>query len=91
MTTAEVLREARALIDTPEKWTKGYRGERLCAVAAIASAAPRDWLPAKYALNRALGREESVVLYRWNDDPATTHADVLAAFDRAIALAEAQS
>ena len=96
----EVLRAARAKIERPECWTKralardalGHpiRPEQdeafcYCTLGAICSVNGyqadaidflRDFVPGK---KRSLGD--------FNDDPRTTHADILALFDRAIAKA----
>lgn len=64
--------KAKALIDTPEKWCKGEAtsatGAR-CAGSALVSAG----VPFK-----------SSDIIRFNDDPETTHADVMAFFNRTI-------
>lgn len=49
---------------------------------ALADALPDQWEP-----QRLYG--PGYVVGEFNDDPATTHADVLALFDRAIAFAKA--
>lgn len=98
--TVEKLRAAKALIDTPEKWTKGTLARDsigisvlvrsddavcFCVLGALGRAATetgphvwaiRDSLPAPY-----------LAVSKFNDDPTTTHADVMALFDRAIARA----
>lgn len=100
MTTAEILRAARALIDTPDKWlheggASGRDGDRRCVGAAIYDAGDGQvpfscyedhpvWGTFKRA-NGLLGRP----LPAWNDEPERTHAEVLDAFDRAIAASEA--
>ena len=95
MATADDLRAAKALIDTPEKWIKGEfsRNGCYCAAGAIAAAVghnPRAawargsrWREAKDALELAL--EGDLLLPEYNDAPDTTHADVMSLFDRAIA------
>lgn len=88
------LMSARALIADPAKWGKGQRGrdrgwETCCAADAIEkSADPENEIATLDAFYRAngLGRKCGDIL-EWNDDPDTTHADVLAAFDKAIAEA----
>lgn len=97
MTPREILIAARAKIEAPERWTKeayaldangdhvacDYEGAvRWCAVGAIGyvgqeliDTAFREFLP------------EGWILENWNDAPERTHAEVLAAFDRAIELA----
>lgn len=105
MSPAEQLRAAKALIDTPEKWTKG------CNARAFdgASLDPRDVLAscfcsfgamvhvednsdnrreADHALFMAVGEIAPFPGYiSFNDADTTTHADVMALFDRAIELA----
>jgi hypothetical protein len=92
--TSEVLRAARALIDTPEKWSPdGWGdGDTRCAVHALDST---DGVlrhlsgqvhvadPAFQALSRAMGG------YPGDFNDSHTHAEVMAAYDRAIAHAEA--
>lgn len=92
MSVADDLKAARALIDTEEKWLQGrYRDRkgRLCAIGAVQDAVGLDYErvgDCRKALGAALpvGKQTlNAALY--NDDPNTTHADVLALFDRAIA------
>jgi hypothetical protein len=96
MTTVEVLREARGLIDTPEKWCKGIMrsGGRRCAVGAVSDVTGGEMRMrhseadgAFRALECAAGGRRVHLL---NDDPKTSHADVIAVFDRAIAAEEAR-
>lgn len=94
MTTIQVLRKARALVK--KGWTQGCmarsaKGNRItpfspkacrfCAWGAIESAAREggNYFPAYKALERIV---ENVP--RFNDAPARTQRQVLAAFDRAI-------
>jgi hypothetical protein len=92
---ARVLREARTLIETPDRWLQGGLYEfnfgkvaRCCALGAINEAAQGDLSRAYRDATEALRRAAGPDIVYWNDDPATTHADVLSAFDRAIASAE---
>lgn len=93
---------ARALIDTPEKWIKHNfnRNDCYCAVGALRQAIggttrvgliPRGpyhrYSNAHVAVGQALPAGERGGA-TFNDDPATSHADILALFDRAIANAE---
>lgn len=101
MDTVETLKAARALIDTPEKWwqKKGdeYRAGRHCAITALdeVGGVRATTGPAIPALARAIGgwTEEPVLLVRtitsFND--SHSHAEVLAAFDRAIEVEEARA
>lgn len=103
MTTAEILRAARAKIDTPEKWTRGAYARtksgrivgpecasavHLCAVGAVTAAASPAMTvdDALVVLARELPSAGGIT--NFNDHPGTTHADILALFDRAIAAAE---
>ena len=93
----ENLIAARALIDTPEKWGKGgYVSATpnvcFCAVGALANA--NCWSFAEVWHERAIDvlydklPPNSGGLTVYNDHPDTTHADIMALFDRAIAAAE---
>lgn len=110
--TSELLRAAKARINTPERWIKGADALRLepwlgcftrwvvcgsrhpdagawCATGALGSVVPKgqSWARAAAFLFRAVpGRHPSIPAF--NDDPKTTHEDVMALFDRAIAAAE---
>jgi len=93
--TVSNLRKARALIDTPEKWCRGLHmcREAMCIEGAL-NMAERGHPEAVefYAKSRAwslLQGDGGGTLWHWNDAPWRTHADVMAAFDKAIALAEA--
>lgn len=107
MTTqlATDLSAAKALIDTPEKWTQGTvardaNGEMvehardavcLCAFGAcrVAIGPYADVSPLMEALRRAIPTENAApTTVSFNDHPDTTHDDVMALFDRAIAVAE---
>lgn len=89
--TVEVLREARDLISYPERWTRGVfcdeRGRR-CATGAV-------W---KATVTNPINHPAMTLLLRVVNTPTVTgfndshsHAEVLAAFDRAIELAEAST
>ena len=87
---ADLLRRARALVDAPEKWMKHPRGDRLCAGLAITFASDGDLnteLRAYHAL-REVAPFPNGGIAQWNDAPERTHAEVLQAFDRAIAQAK---
>lgn len=105
MTPAAVLKKARELISDEKAWTKGWfaKDERgrdvyaddpgavcFCAMGAIDRAAEEcggvDDVPALNMLVRALG---GTAIDLFNDAPERTHAEVLAAFDKAIASSEA--
>ena len=96
------LKAAKALIDTPEKWTKGRLRLRdkygkvcaMCSIGAIYTAAEELLGPrhdaARDAFRAATGCLPFDSVPEWNDAPERTHAEVMAAFDKAIASAEAQ-
>lgn len=96
MTTVEVLRKARALIEDPEKWTQGHdardadgnwagihslQAHSFCATGALMRAGGDVRSDAYEALREQMGVN---FLMEFNDSAETSHADVLAAFDRAI-------
>lgn len=99
-TTHDVLVKARALIDKPEAWTKGAlarasTGRRAredgpgavcwCVSGAIICANGGQYHRGAFrAFEASLGPNRPVIPH-WNDAPERTHAEVLAAFDRAIA------
>lgn len=99
MTPKEILIAARAKIESPENWTRGGGRARTegphCSQTAIYPATAetyRDALPAMTLLASAMGidSDQSCILgliWNWNDRNERTHAEVLAAFDRAIAAA----
>ena len=103
MTLTSDLIAAKALIDTPEKWRKGDYGSLgncMCALGACRAAiyGTTEHLRGRYwrgdenglaeALRAALPDPWSFSgVSDFNDAPETTHADVMALFDRAIAAA----
>lgn len=97
MTTVEVLRKARDLLATGA-WCQGNaardkHGEpvdesdpsavRWCALGACWHAG------CGLEAMRAIQRQVGTFITEWNDDPDRTLAEVLDAFDRAIAAEEA--
>lgn len=104
MTPADVLRAARKKIERPEAWVKGTAARTAngkpcmpkagcaacwCPIGAISSL---DGEADVATLANALHFLEKAVrlpIPSWNDKRERTHGEVLAAFDRAIALAEA--
>jgi len=90
-TVRENLIAARALIDTPEKWGKGsYEPSHGCYCALGAIDAVEKTHGGFYAseatanaLRSAIGNE-CFSIVDFNDAEETTHADILALFDRAI-------
>lgn len=102
MTARDVLLGARARVARPEHWLQGSFAQdagwravgwhspealRFCGLAAVWAAAGRggDVDEAKAVLRVAIAPAPSFA--RWNDEDERTHAEVLGAFDRAIALA----
>lgn len=93
------LLAARALIDTPEKWGKDQDGSlrgKSCVGIALGEVTGNGMpeydavrkaivaaLPAHFASN-------TLPIVFFNDHPDTTHADILALFDRAIAACDEQ-
>lgn len=91
-----VLIKARAKIADEANWGKGTRindrpRHTCCAAEAIEAVVKRSnvRMAAYDALRRAIGLGHGVTLpiLEWNDAPERTHAEVLAAFDKAIEAA----
>lgn len=90
MTPVEILRAARAKIDRPEKWCQHqYKDEqgRLCVNEALVAARKGA---CSWGAEKALQEQAGCPSLVFNDLPTTTHADVMAIFDRAIAKLEAE-
>lgn len=97
---SEVLRRAAQLIDTPEKWCQ--RADELdgkhCLMGAIMAHPDRDsaefssvYEDACEAIAEQVGFSKlRIVMGIWNDEPGRTHAEVLAALDRAASKLEAE-
>ncbi len=94
MTLHDDLVAAKALIADPAKWGKGsfaLPDGCLCALGAVAKVCQfppdRPWVghpsDVRDCLTRALPGSHRVVV-SFNDHPDTTHADIMALFDRAI-------
>lgn len=93
LTDLQILREARGLIDAPEKWGKGgycvdsESGPRYCFGGALSFAATGDAGPRlmglyfQHRLARLLGFEDRGDLIDWNDSPDRTHQEVLDRLD----------
>lgn len=100
--TADTLRRAKAKIATPETWTKedyakdadgmftdarSPKATCWCSMGAIQTVcSEEDWTRITRALR--IGGLGSTWVDEFNDASSTTHADVLAMFDRAIAAEE---
>ena len=91
-TLVDDLRAIRAIISSPDQWRQGEMGPGCCVAVAIAYVTniwnPR-WRAACQAIRQSAGIDDNSCIPAWNDALDTTHAKVLAAFDRAIAAAEA--
>lgn len=98
--SVEILKAAQELISIPERWTKGGSArDNLGRVVYAASPAACCWCAfgavsrmgcpeLDWYLVAAAGLDpDATGIAGFNDDPATTHADILALFDRAIELA----
>jgi hypothetical protein len=89
MKASEVLMKAKALIGTPDKWCKGtYHSNSgghcmIGSLFAIAGTGITETHPSVQYLQYGC----TTFIWAFNDHPQTTHADVMAAFDKAIALA----
>jgi hypothetical protein len=101
LTTLERLASAKALVGTPEKWAQGpgsWGSGRHCSQQALLDA-ELGWyqdefaraLPFKYRLRAWFGGYWSCLssanIIRFNDHSSTTHADVVALFDRSLGRA----
>jgi hypothetical protein len=99
MNLRDHLIQAKALIAAPEEWGKGADRDCLCIADAVRVGDVQDDRDprakvAMVALERALPADFRADPHDWdhpvvqfNDAPETTHADVMALFDRAIAAA----
>ena len=95
MDTLGILKAARAKIADPKNWGKGPRPQMngwpgrglrtCCAAEAIEEIGARSNLAAYRALKNAAGLEFNDRIIDWNDAPERTHAEVIAAFNLAIA------
>jgi hypothetical protein len=101
---SEVLEQAKALISTPAKWTKGQyakdgRGHAAgdgkgqtpvcwCAVGAVQVAAENDQQAEQAWRVLYAALHYERSVVAFNDDETTTHADVMRMFDDAIAMAK---
>jgi hypothetical protein len=93
VTALEILTKARELIATPDKWTQGLwkkpDAECYCLWGAVYRAAGGDATsrePPGFTLAwRLVTKQVNGGAITYNDLPSTTHADVLALLDRAIA------
>lgn len=96
-TALEVLRKARSLIKNEKDWCKGsaYNSEgQRCIIGAIDGALRYGqvhdvkFLQLLEELESYLPTDAGLTLVEFNDAASTSHADVLAVLDRAIAKEE---
>lgn len=96
---ADMLDEARALIEKGWCQTTYSDGDGFCPVGAINQVihgnAENDettaaWANAVLALEGAIGRDAYIGLPNWNDAPERTQAEVIEAFRKAAELARAE-
>lgn len=99
LTALNILKRARTKIADPKDWGQGMRQSRdnfnsCCAAEAIEESCPyapeaalKERRRAIRAIYHAAGLdwENGVVLTKWNDAPGRAHADVMVAFNLAIA------
>ena len=97
LSTADILRRAKAAIGTPDRWCKDTLRDdagRMCVLGAIKLVASGDVtacslanIPPWEALMEAIPGGDPIT---FNNAPERTHDEVMAAFDRAIEIAETQ-
>lgn len=98
MKLSEILRAGKMRLET-NGWCQGDElaigagpTGPCCAATALLSpeTSVADVIAACHALKLAIGADVQMGLARWNDEPIRTLPEVLAAYDKAIAAAEAQ-
>ena len=95
----EILKKARETLSEPDSWGKGVVWDRsnknsYCAAQAIGESLSPDFVlyhKACQVFAVSIPLTEFDAIPDWNDAPERTHAEVLAAFDRAIASLESQT
>lgn len=104
-TRVAVLKAARELISDPKYWIKGKmvsaNGKRYCSAGAIVKIDGPAEEEAMMDLAQTLGFKGPTVgnrygshrslIYRFNDKRATTHEDVIEAFDKTIERLEGKN
>ena len=102
MKLSELLTKAKERIDTPEKWMKNdyrdadeHNSTCWCSFGAIDSVGRELVLDDRHMrgdaitlLSLSVPRNFIACLITYNDDPKTTHEDVMTMFDGAITLAK---
>lgn len=86
----EIFERAKELINTPEKWMQYGSGiTSFCVLGSLAEVLQSSTLSVSRLFARANGLEEYyIAIAEWNDTPGRTHAEVMAAFDKAIAYCD---
>ena len=101
MTALEILKAARERIANPNNWLQdavSIDGCKFCAYGAILDSYSGVWGRDETEVKQAISRLAVIIrgntlsittqaqsIAAWNDSPSRTHAEVLAAFDLAIA------
>ena len=95
MSVKDDLIAAKALIDTQEKWRQdgryGLLSGSLCAEGACMTATRSYNQLVDFLYDALPGKNRWKSVAEYNDDRRTTHADIMALFDRAIAAQETTS
>lgn len=89
----DILVRARKLIENKDDWGQGverHMSGRRCSLDALLDAGRGRESGAVLALKRAARLSSNDFIADWNDTPERTHAEVLAAFDRAIEASKQQ-
>jgi hypothetical protein len=94
--TVRLLKDAKSVINAPENWIKGQLGNGgggYCILGAMSKVwinsggVKEDWYTIAGLMQACLPTAR-LTIARFNDHMLTTHADVMALFDRAIKKAE---
>lgn len=91
--TLRVLQQAREWLSDPAHWCKHrtlHETGATCSVGAIEKFNNGLWGAPYNAIDAAVPEMEHRCVINFNDARATTHADVLGLFDRAIAARRAE-
>ena len=99
MKTSEILTRAKDLIAMPDHWVKGvmsgvFNGKQCyCSVGALTAVTvflDEGYVEAVKLLSRSLDSNSSFDIVAYNDAPERKHEEILALFDKAIAIALAK-
>ena len=92
MTLRQDLIHTKSIINTPEKWRKGsmpYQsrcaGDAIDKMICIDLGHQQEYISRADVILGALGFKNLSELVLYNDDPTTTHLDIMKRFDDAIA------